>query len=103
MSNYELNKAIHTIYIVKENAVAFKAKDYSILDRFDLSNDECEKIKAHDFPGLFGLGVHPVLLFHLSAILYPRDKYVQEVVPKLDGVPNAFYDYYFERNDNEKS
>ena len=49
------------------------------------------------------LGVHPVLLFHLSAILYPRDKYVQEVVPKLDGVPNAFYDYYFDRSDNEKS
>ena len=45
-------------------------------------------------PRLVALHVHPVLLFHLSVVLNPREWYMKEVVPKIRGVPNRWYDYY---------
>jgi hypothetical protein len=46
---------------------------------------------------LYGLGAHPVLLFHYSVVLNPRETYIREVVPRIQGMPNPFYDYYTRR------
>lgn len=94
MSNYELNRAIHHIYIDRERTTAFRKGDYAVLDRFDLTAQERSALESRDFPQLWALHVHPVLLFHLSAVLNPREWYLQNVVPKIQGVPNLFYDYY---------
>ena len=59
-----------------------------------LTEAERRALEDRDFPGLWALDVHPVLLFHLSAVLNPREWYIQEVVPKIRDVPNAWYDYY---------
>ena len=40
-----------------------------------------------------GAHVHPYPV-HLSAVLYPREWYMKEVVPAIQGVPNHWYDYY---------
>jgi hypothetical protein len=95
VSVYELNRAIHTIYIERENTVAFRGGDVSILDRFDLTVEEREAVVARDFPKLWSLHVHPIILFHFSAVLNPREWYMQNVAPKIVGVPNQFYDYYY--------
>jgi len=94
MSMHELNRAIHHIYTTRSQTMAFRSEDYSILDRFGLSSDERRALEARDFPRLWALNVHPVLLFHFSAVLYPRDWYLQEVVPRIKGIPNHWYDYY---------
>lgn len=94
MSSYELNKAIHHVYIDRDLTMAFRDGDYSMLDAFDLTDDEREALTGRDFPALWAKDVHPVLLFHLSAVLNPREWYVDEVVPKIQGVPNSWYDYY---------
>jgi hypothetical protein len=97
MSSYELNRAIHHIYIDRDRTAAFRSGDYAILDRFALTQEEREALQSRDFPRLWALHVHPVLLFHLSAVLNPREWYLQNVVPKIKGVPNRFYDYYHPR------
>lgn len=94
MSSYDLNRAIHTIYIHRDNTMAFRAGDFAVLDRFDLTAEERTALTGRDFPKLWALHVHPVLLFHLSAVLNPREWYIENVVPKIQGVPNAWYDYY---------
>lgn len=95
MSVYELNRAIHTIYIERENTVAFRAGNHDILSQFDLTPEEHTAIVDRDFPKLWSLHVHPLILFHLSAVLNPREWYMQNVAPKIVGVPNQFYDYYY--------
>ena len=97
MSDYDLNRAIHQIYIHRERTVAFRDGDYSLLDGFELTAEERAALTARDFPKLWALNVHPVLLFHLSAVLNPREWYLENVVPKIKGVPNKFYDYYHPR------
>lgn len=94
MSDYELNRVVHHIYTDRVRTIAFRAGDYSELDQFDLTRDERDALTGRDFPRLWSLHVHPVLLFHLSAVLYPREWYLQEVVPRIQGVPNKWYDYY---------
>jgi|SRR6185312_13400706 hypothetical protein len=94
MSVYELNRAIHHIYIDRERTYAFRREDYAVLERFDLTSEERQALTGRDFPKLWSLHVHPVLLFHLSAVLNPREWYIQNVVPKIQGVPNMWYDYY---------
>ena len=94
MSTYELNKAIHHVYIDRDMTMAFRDGDYSMLDAFDLTDGERDALSRRDFPALWAMDVHPVLLFHLSAVLNPREWYVDEVVPKIQGVPNSWYDYY---------
>lgn len=94
MSMYQLNKAIHHIYINREVTMAVRDGDYSVLEGFDLSDEERSAVASRDFPALWRLGGHPVLLFHLSAVLNPREWYIREVVPKIRGVPNIWYDYY---------
>ena len=94
MSSYELNRAIHHIYTVRDRTMRFRDGDQSVLDGFDLDADERSALLGKDFPRMWALHVHPVLLFHLSAVLYPREWYLAEVVPAIQGVPNRWYDYY---------
>ena len=97
MSAYELNRAIHHIYIDRERTQAFRRGDYAVLGAFDLTGEEQQALTGRDFPKLWALDVHPVLLFHLSAVLNPREWYIENVVPKIQGVPNMWYDYYHPR------
>ena len=101
MSDYELNRAIHHIYTDKELTAAFRRRDFAVLDDFDLTLDERHALESRDFPKLWALHVHPVLLFHLSAVLNPREWYLENVVPKIKDVPNKFYDYYHPRGDTD--
>ena len=94
MSVYDLNRAIHTVYIHRENTVAFRESKFEVLDQFDLTTEERTALEQRDFVKLWSLHVHPVILFHLSAVLNPREWYIQNVVPKIAGVPNQFYDFY---------
>ncbi len=94
MSSYELNKAIHHIYTDRDRTMAFRDGDFAILDRFGLDEDERAALVERDFPLLWAMHVHPVLLFHLSAVLNPREWYVREVVPRIRDIPNSWYDYY---------
>jgi len=98
MSVYELNRAIDHIYIDRDRTYAFRARDYAVLDRFALTPEERQALTERDFPRLWALHVHPVLLFHLSAVLNPREWYIENVVPKIQGVPNMWYDYYHPRS-----
>jgi hypothetical protein len=97
VSVYGVCKALHAIYIDREATMAFRAGDVSILDRFDLSPDERTAIESKDLVALYRLGAHPILVFHFSAVLNPRETYIREVVPNIQGVPNSYYDYYRER------
>jgi len=97
MSRYELNRAIHHIYTNKELTEAFRRADYAVLEKFELVAEEREALTGRDFPKLWALDVHPVLLFHLSAVLNSREWYLENVVPYIQNVPNKFYDYYHPR------
>jgi hypothetical protein len=94
MTAYELNKAVHHLYIDRDAALAFKSGDTSVLDRFNLTAAERAAVEAHDFVALWGMHVHPVLMFHLAAVLYPREWYVNNVAPRLKGIPNVWGEYY---------
>jgi hypothetical protein len=101
MSDYELNRAIHHIYTDRALTTAFRKGEYAVLDGFDLTTDERRALEGRDFPTLWALHVHPVLLFHLSAVLNPREWYLENVVPKIKNVPNKFYDYYHPHDGEE--
>src|ERR1700685_2503682 len=94
MSEYELNRSIHHVYTNKERTAAFRDGNYAALDAFELSAEERAALEGRDFPKLWALHVHPVLLFHLSAVLYPREWYLANVVPNIKGFPNKYYDFY---------
>lgn len=94
MTGYELNKAIHALYIDRDTALAFKRGDTSVLDRFRLTPVERDAVINHDFVALWAMHVHPVLMFHLAAVLYPREWYVKNVAPRLKGIPNVWGEYY---------
>jgi len=97
MSVYGLCKALHQIYIDREATLAARAGDFRMLDGLDLTPQERAAIETKDLVALYRLGAHPILLFHFSAVLNPRETYIREVVPKIQDVPNAFYDYYRRR------
>jgi hypothetical protein len=94
MSEYELNRSIHHVYTDRERTAAFRDGDFRALDAFELTPAERSALEGRDFPKLWALNVHPVLLFHLSAVLNPREWYLANVVPKIEGVPNKYYDFY---------
>jgi hypothetical protein len=98
MSDYELNRAIHHIYTDKALTEAFRRNDFAVLEHFTLTAEERRALTERDFPSLWAQHVHPVLLFHLSAVLNPREWYLENVVPNIKGVPNKFYDYYHPRD-----
>jgi hypothetical protein len=103
MSDYELNRAIHHIYTNRGPTMDFRSGNHEVLDRFDLTAEERAALVGRDFPKLWALHVHPVLLFHLSAVLNPREWYLDNVVPKIKDVPNKFYDYYHPRDAGPKA
>ncbi len=94
MSEYELNRAIHHVYTDRERTIAFRKGDHAALAEFDLTPEEREALSSQNFPKLWSLNVHPVLLFHLSAVLNPREWYLENVVPRIQDVPNKYYDFY---------
>ena len=94
MFSYNLNKAVHAIYIDRDMAMAFRAGDNAMLDQFDLTEPEHRALSERDFVRLWTLDVHPVILFHLAAVLYPRDWYINNVTPRIRDLPNRWYDYY---------
>jgi len=94
MSEFDLNRAIHYIYTDRDRTAAFRDGDCSMLDGFALSAKERRALESRDFPALWALDVHPVVLFHLSAVLNPREWYLANVVPAIAGVPNKYYDFY---------
>ena len=96
MSNYELNRAILAIYIDRNLCETFKSADFGFLESFDLTEEEYTALIGRDFPKLWALHTHPMILFHISAVLNPREWYLENVVPFIQDVPNAFYDYYKE-------
>jgi hypothetical protein len=98
MSEYELNRAIHHVYTDRERTAAFRKGDHAALATFDLTPEEREALSSRDFPKLWALHVHPVLLFHLSAVLNSREWYLENVVPHIKDVPNKYYDYYHPRD-----
>ncbi len=97
MAVYDLCKALHHIYLHREATMAARAGDFACLDQFDLTAEERAAVEAKDLVALYRLGAHPVLIFHFSAVLNPRETYIREVVPNIQGVPNPFYDYYARR------
>lgn len=99
MSEYELNRCIHHVYTDRDRTAAFRGCDFGALDAFGLSTEERAALEGHDFPKLWSLHVHPVLLFHLAAVLYPREWYLANVVPNIAGVPNKYYDFYSKRTE----
>ena len=101
MSIYDLNRAIHHLYTQRDCTMRFRDGDVSDLDGYDLNAEERKALVEKNFPRLWALHVHPVLLFHLSAVLYPREWYMQEVVPNIQGVPNKWYDYYSDSADHQ--
>ena len=94
MSELALNRAIHHIYTDRDRTVAFRAGDFRELDAFELTAAERAALEARDFVALWSLDVHPVVLFHLSAVLNPREWYLANVVPNIAGIPNKYYDFY---------
>jgi hypothetical protein len=94
MAEFDLNRAIHHIYTDRERTQAFRSGETAMLDAFALSADERSALETLDFPKLWSLDVHPILLFHLSAVLNPREWYLKNVVPNIAGVPNKYYDFY---------
>lgn len=94
MPEIDLNRAIHHVYTDRDRTTAFRAGDFSCLAEFALTAEERSALESQDFPALWALDVHPVLLFHLSAVLNPREWYLKNVVPNIAGVPNKYYDFY---------
>jgi hypothetical protein len=96
---YRLCKAVHHLYIDRAATMAIRAGDFTVLDRFDLTPEQRHAIEAKDLVALYRLGVHPLLLFHLSSVLNPRETYIREIVPQLKGLSNPFYDYYVQKRE----
>ena len=101
MTVRELCATIHEITLDRTRALAYRDGDTSWLDSFPLDTDERAAFERKDLAELWRLGAHPIMLFHLSAILFGRAHYIENVVPKIQGVPNPFYDYYSSRYPDE--
>lgn len=94
MTVRQLCTAIHDVTLDRNRALAYRDGDVSVFAACELDPEERAALEAKDLPELWRLGAHPVMLFHLSAILFGRSHYIENVVPKIQGVPNPFYDYY---------
>lgn len=95
----DLCRVIHRIVGDRDLAMRFRdgalaADELAGIGGDDLAADEAAALAERDLPRLYALGAHPILLFHLSAIAFPRSHYITNVVPALAGVANPYYDYY---------
>lgn len=98
MPAHDVCRALHRLVKDRDRALRFRDGDLSAVDLDGLDGDESEALLARDLPRLYALGAHPVLLFHVSAIVFPRTHYIKNVVPAIQGVANPFYDYYVDRD-----
>lgn len=94
MGAYDLCKALHRVVARREAAMAARAGDFAALADLDLTPEERRAVEHADLVALYRHGAHPLLLFHFATVMGSRERYVREVVPRLRGIPNAFYDYY---------
>ncbi|MDQ7858836.1 MAG: hypothetical protein QN174_02925 [Armatimonadota bacterium] len=99
MGSYDLCKALHRVIASREAGAAVRAGDFGALASLALDPEERRAIEHADFVRLYRLGAHPLLLFHFATVIGSRERYVREVVPRLQGVPNPFYDYYLGARD----
>jgi hypothetical protein len=91
---YDLCKALHAIYIDRDRTQAARGGDFSCLGQFNLTPAERAAIEHKDMVTLYRLGAHPILLFHFSAVLNPRETFIRDVVPRIQGMSTGFYNYY---------
>ncbi len=91
---HDLCLAIYEVVLDRAKALRYRDGDASVFDGYGLEPAARDALAAHDLAGLYRLGVHPLLVFHLSAIVFGRAHYVKHVVPAIQGVVNPFYDYY---------
>lgn len=94
MSLYEAGKLIHDIFVDESLRTEFRSDPNRVFSKYKLTNEEKEAIVKRDYIALYASGIHPVLLFHFAQTVDVRDNFMKEVIPKLAGVRNAYYDYY---------
>jgi hypothetical protein len=102
MSPQSLTQALHAMLLDRDRMLAYAGGDHSVLPD-GLDEAERAALVSHDLADLYRLGAHPLVVFHLSAILYPRSHYIRNVVPKIQTAANPFYDYYADRRDSRGS
>lgn len=94
MAVYDLCKALHRVVADRAAAMAARAGEFTALADLDLTPAERGAVEHAALVELYRQGAHPLLLFHFATVMGSRERYVREVVPRLRGVPNPFYDYY---------
>ncbi len=94
MSSYEVGKLFRDIFVDKEVRKEFAGSPETVLSRYDLTGSERDMISSRNYLALYESSIHPVLLFHFAQTVGVRDEFMKEVVPKLSGVRNDYYDYY---------
>jgi hypothetical protein len=93
---YQLTEALHTMLLDRDRMLAYRDGDDSVLPG-GLGPGERAALSGRDLAGLYRLGVHPLVVFHLSAVLFPRSHYMRAVVPRIQDAANPFHDYYARR------
>jgi hypothetical protein len=88
-----LTQALHAMLMDRDRMLAFAGGDDSVLPD-GLGPAEQAALAGRDLAGLYRLGTHPLVVFHFSAILFPRTHYIRNVVPQIQDAANPFYDYY---------
>ena len=66
MSRYATGRVMWEITRDRELAQRFRADPAAVLDGWDLDDAERGAVAAHDLRALFGLGVHPFVLYHFA-------------------------------------
>lgn len=85
--------ALHALLLDRDRMLAYAGGDDSVLPAA-LGPADRAALEQRDLAGLYRLGAHPLVVFHLSAILFGRSHYIRAVVPQIAGAANPFYDYY---------
>jgi len=96
MTLYLLSKLIHTLYREEKLRSQFRREPEKVILTFGLSKSEADLIMSRDYLGLYAMGLHPILLYHLVEINGDREKFIKEVVPKLASARNTIYDFYLD-------
>ena len=69
MSLLEVHKMIYAIDMDDGLRTEFLQDNESVLERYHLTDEERALLLNVDIPGLYRIGVHPMLLYHY-AVLY---------------------------------
>ena len=106
MAPPDLSRLVYRLVKSRESALAYRDGELSLdtLCGFgELDDAERDALVSRDLPRLYGLGTHPMLLFHLSAIVFGRAHYIRNVVPAIQETPNPYYDYYADRSARDEN